>query len=426
MAKELYAVINPDGELEDVVDDYFEAVEAAGNLAPLVYSEVDPDAPPADLGGADEDLGSIHDVAARKPANAVKNAGLRTYHTSDLMLSVEDAHAALRGYFPTKNAKGNVHVWKTPEGMVKNLLGQNYKTAKKTPEDPSKVLGLSLLPYDKAKRDHDKSLPMKSTVGLCSGSSDECRKSCLVFAGKNNIAYNIGVKLAKTQGLLYHPRQFLKILQAACARHHAGGQRNDWRALVRLNVFQDVPWELVLPSLFSDLDTLQFYDYTKVVGRHAPPNYDLTFSFSGVNFTWCRYEIDRGTKIAVVFLAPKGWKKPKVIPEGQPCPPGFVRGYLGKCYSELPKKFMGLDVIDGDISDVRPYDRDIAKKRGLSWPVVVGLRWKIPLGQKDSEGNQLDPTNMAFVVRTHLVEGHLVVAGGERHTGASPEEEVIE
>ena len=160
----------------------------------------------------------------------------------------------------------------------------------------------------------------------------------------------------------------------ACEKH---AKIRNAEPFVRLNVFSDVPWELVVPGLFEyfqrgEQSRLRFYDYTKVPGRKNPSNYDLTFSYSGVNQEYMKHEVGRGRRIAVVFLHPPGmkWLKAKDRPEGY----------------GLPHTFAGLDVIDGDVTDVRP--RDPA-------PSVIALRWKSPQNAGESREQRAERATTA-------------------------------
>jgi len=77
-------------------------------------------------------------------------------------------------------------------------------------------------------------------------------------------------------------------------------------------------------ALFPEV---QFYDYTKIVGRTVPANYDLTFSYSGA-LEFQKYvdqAIAAKMRIAVVF----------------------------RTVADIPKRFLGLNVIPGDNSDIR-------------------------------------------------------------------------
>jgi len=108
----------------------------------------------------------------------------------------------------------------------------------------------------------------------------------------------------------------------------------------------------------------------------------LTFSWSGVNQRYVESEVARGRRVAVVFLLPGGLHARRSM--------------------ALPSTFMGLPVVDGDVSDVRP--RDPA-------PGVVGLRWKIPHGKNIQLERQ---ENRAFVVPVAELDGQLVASQSAR------------
>jgi hypothetical protein len=72
-----------------------------------------------------------------------------------------------------------------------------------------------------------------------------------------------------------------------------------------------------------------FYDYTKIPNRLVPDTsvYDLTFSYSGVEKYQPYVDTARamGMRLAVVF----------------------------RYRTQIPKSFLGMDVVDGDDSDLR-------------------------------------------------------------------------
>lgn len=131
-------------------------------------------------------------------------------------------------------------------------------------------------------------------------------------------------------------------------------------------------------------------------GRVTPRNYDLTFSFSGTNETASRRELERGRRVAVVFLGMrhKGGEWHAI-------------GGAGKrlvANVPLPENFWGIPVVDGDESDLRALDPG---------GVIVGLRYKNPHGQKI---NPADPS-FAFVTPAFVVDG---ASGLERPTMRNP------
>ena len=94
----------------------------------------------------------------------------------------------------------------------------------------------------------------------------------------------------------------------------------------------DIRWEL---KIWDDMVRLHnafgvhFYDYTKIPNRLVPDTsiYDLTFSYSGVEKYQRHVDTARamGMRLAVVF----------------------------RYRTQIPKSFLGMDVVDGDDSDLR-------------------------------------------------------------------------
>jgi hypothetical protein len=113
-------------------------------------------------------------------------------------------------------------------------------------------------------------------------------------------------------------------------------------------------------NIFSAFAEVQFYDYTKVLGRKvtAIENYHLTFSAADGNDADVVKAIQQGYNVATVF----GIKK--TLP--------------------MPETYMGLPVFNGDESDLRFLD-----PKG----VVVGLYAK-GKAKKDTSGFVKYPTLM--------------------------------
>lgn len=379
--------------------------------------------------------------ASDMPARAWDACTLPQIPESALNMRLSEAHARLYPFFEGLIKRGvATRQYERPLDMADAWIGQNYKTSKPSqdPGRPAMVMGLALVPAAHARLasqgegpyarlfdpsdDPRRALTEAATrdlaterrrmlrrwanevpreVGkkftLCAGSSQDCRDSCLVFAGQNaSERYNTYRKVAQTMALLNEPDAFARMLVEAIDRWLTSPiiRTSNVRPFFRMNVLSDVPWELVAPWLFSYFrghsvgpnasKPLTFYDYTKVPARKTPKNYDITFSLSGTdaNRQWALEEInERGRRIAVVFIGhKKRWHPVKIKgPEAQKQIP-------------LPQTFMGLPVIDGDISDVRPYDPA---------PACVGLRWKVPSGKR--AGASIDLATGAFVTPVYIV-----------------------
>ena len=128
----------------------------------------------------------------------------------------------------------------------------------------------------------------------------------------------------------------------------------------RLNGTSDLAWEKYLvvrngvsyDNVFLAFPEVQFYDYTKILGRKvkAYTNYHLTFSAADGNDGDVRKALDAGMNVAVVFGVPKS--------------------------QALPTDYLGRSVFNGDDSDLRFLD-----PKG----VVVGLYAK-GKAKKDTTG----------------------------------------
>jgi hypothetical protein len=406
-----YAIVDQDGNLDTLVaGDATDAVLTGQRQGLEVWVDETAQYQPELEDLVEQTCDLVENPEGITPDLAWQRTGYLQMHMEEVMrYSVKDAHEKLLPFFP-RLLRGRGHresgevssAWATREGMVKNLLGGNYKTAKNFPFESVSVSGLSLVPASMWSKSAGKdaateyrgrpgSLPVVSRANnfnLCVGASLECIRSCLVFSGHNTAdPYNLLLKKAKTSALMLEPAAFGRMLLAAC-EHHRGGPRKRARSMVRLNVYSDVPWELVFPDLFTSLSDLQFYDYTKVPDRSVPSNYDLTFSFSGRNLPRVMRELDRGRKAAFVFLDTAKWED-KRAPEFSPRRGG------------LPDSFLGHEVINGDISDVRPYDQDMAEGPG---PYIVGLKWKPPR----IDGARVDPRRLRFAVPVQEIDGRLV------------------
>lgn len=411
----LYAIVDKDGTVEaavrGTVDDAIVQAQQMG-FDPWLDQTIEDDPTPREL----EDL--YREVAANPdgvtPELAWERLGyLQMDFASVDAMSLERAHELLVPYFPrfledkkfkagATAKKGELPiVWQTPEKMAEQFTKQNYKTAKKFPLEPVQVMGLNLLPQALwSKGDgrlvgvRARQFPSQAPVwtrgaqfNLCVGASKECIRSCLVYTGQNTLdPYHAALKEAFTTCMFTEPIAFGRMLLESCIIHRGTGRKKA-TPMMRLNVYSDVPWELVFPELFIELSDLQFYDYTKVPGRSPPDNYDLTFSYSGRNEASMRQELATGRKAAIVFLDSK-----KYADESLPATDPRHWG--------VPPRFEEYEVVAGDLSDVRPYDHLIAEGPP---PYVVGLTWKTPTPP-------VNPRELRFVVPVSELEGRLVAA----------------
>lgn len=170
-----------------------------------------------------------------------------------------------------------------------------------------------------------------SGVNLCPMAEKAgCVDACLFSAGRGKFKSVFFARLRKTLYFHQYKKQFIAQLLKEISALKVKSIRNGFDLHVRLNGTADIVWEVKHPEIFEQNPTVQFYDYTKIAGRKAPKNYDLTFSFSQkIEFKKSvNKAIKSGDRIAVVFR-----KK-----------------------SDIPESYLGLTVVDGDDTDVRAFD----------------------------------------------------------------------
>ena len=168
-----------------------------------------------------------------------------------------------------------------------------------------------------------------------------CLEACLNTAGLGGVYSSIQLARINKAKLYFEDRTlFMYNLVKDIQKLIVKADKMGFIPLVRLNGTSDIKWENVrlehngklYPNIFSVFPKVQFYDYTKIVNReNLPKNYDITFSYSGV-LSYQKYvkqAINKGLRIAAVF----------------------------RHKQDIPKKFMGLNCVDGDDTDIRHLDK---------------------------------------------------------------------
>lgn len=170
-----------------------------------------------------------------------------------------------------------------------------------------------------------------------------CEKACLFTAGRGAMSNVMLSRLRKTLYYNQYREQFMLQLQSELIRERAKAERQGYKLVVRLNGTSDIKWENVAignsyRNIMQALPDVQFYDYTKIANRNKglPANYDLTFSYSGVEAyqPFVAKAVANGERIAVVF-------RNRSIVEAM-----LANG----------DTFLGLPIVDGDDTDIRHLD----------------------------------------------------------------------
>ncbi|QDJ96246.1 hypothetical protein Xoosp13_59 [Xanthomonas phage Xoo-sp13] len=147
---------------------------------------------------------------------------------------------------------------------------------------------------------------------VCPQASDGCRVACLYTAGRgvyNNVQSS---RINKTQLFHEHRDEFMALLVKDIEALIRKAARENMIPVVRLNGTSDLPWEklkvirngISYASMMEAFPDIQFYDYTKVLGRTKAlslPNYHLTFSLAEDNDKRAVKALEQGYNVAVVM-----------------------------------------------------------------------------------------------------------------------------
>jgi hypothetical protein len=203
-----------------------------------------------------------------------------------------------------------------------------------------------------------------SGYNVCAAASAGCSAACLNTAGRGAMSSVQKARIAKTKLFFQDRILFMSQLFDEIRASIKSAQRKNMIPCFRLNLTSDLPWEKIKhdgQTVFEAFPDVQFYDYTKIPERMTAflegrmvKNYHLTFS---------RSEAMPNQAMAALFLASSG---------------NVAAVFRGK----LPKQWNGVQVVDGDETDLRFLD-----PKGC----VVGLVEK-GLAKKDETGFVIEPS----------------------------------
>jgi len=199
--------------------------------------------------------------------------------------------------------------------MAKLLNSGNYKT-RKGEKYGWKTYGIHLAPYN------------LSGKNVCASASAGCSAACLNTAGRGSMHSVQDARVKKTRRFFEDRDGFLSQLFKEIKSSIKSATKKELKSCFRLNLTSDILWERIV---VKDFPEVQFYDYTKHLKRFVrflegklPSNYHLTYSRDETTpDTLIKSLCASGGNVAVVFRR------------------------------KLPKTWLGIEVIDGDDSDLR-------------------------------------------------------------------------
>jgi hypothetical protein len=218
-----------------------------------------------------------------------------------------------------------------------------------------------------------------SGYNTCPKATAGCEAACLNTAGRGGMfkkGENTNViqeaRIRKTKMFYENRTEFMAQLVKDIELGIKQSEKKDLVPVFRLNGTSDLSWEkyevirngVLYRNIFAAFPDVQFYDYTKILGRKVKdiPNYQLTFSKADGNDADVKKAIVEGLNVAVVFAVKKT--------------------------DALPESYFDLPVFNGDESDLRFLD-----PKG----VVVGLYAK-GKAKKDTTGFVVNPQQRVIML----------------------------
>ena len=166
----------------------------------------------------------------------------------------------------------------------------------------------------------------------CPKRTTGCTAACLNTAGRGGM-FKRGettnmiqqARIRKTKWFFEDREGFMLQLEKDIRQGIKQAARLGLTPVFRLNGTSDLSWEKY--GIIEKFPNIQFYDYTKVLGRKVAhlPNYHLTFSAADGNEADVARAVREGMNVAVVF-------------------------------DRLPEQYMGRRVVDADDHDLRFLD----------------------------------------------------------------------
>ena len=396
-----FAVLEGD-EVMEVLPTAAEAVDAAGLPRDNPYYDITP----FSLLGMDElvDLTQKRSSgrSAFRESGLKQVSGLEVMHLTDGLRDPQPAFERLRSKF--KHLSGEN--WRSAQGMMRSFLGGNEKVNEPRAGVNGNIKGLTLVPYwrnvqadavrkaeanavtmqefeenfDIDPRNPNGTLAIPPDSNWCNGSSWACRRACLIGTGNNYQPMSFKTKFAKSTALKEDPVAFCAMLAMNIDQFQRAQRKAGKQAFVRLNMLSDIPWEIVFPDLFNLFPNVQFYDYTKVGvhKRNIPRNYDLTFSFNGINEGLCREALEVGHRIATVFVSADASRTP--YKKDQRVTFEEALDHFGGVLHKPFGADMDVALVNGNENDFRPIDPA---------PSVVFLSYKGPKGVPEVEERKI-------------------------------------
>lgn len=167
-----------------------------------------------------------------------------------------------------------------------------------------------------------------------------CIDDCLFNSGRGKFNTVTVARIIKTLAFLLNRNEFIGHINKDITRLQNRANKINFALAIRLNGTTDINIQKYFGHIIEANQNIYFYDYSKIpnfLTSNKSKNYHVTFSYDGTNLKKCNELLNLGFNVSIVFL------------------------------DKLPKTFLGYNVIDGDLNDLRFLDVT---------GVIIGLKYK--------------------------------------------------
>jgi hypothetical protein len=184
-------------------------------------------------------------------------------------------------------------------------------------------------------------------VNICPSATKGCIIGCLFTAGRGAFNSIQQARQNRTEFYINSKKQFCEQIAKELNLLNNKAKKQGAKIAIRLNGTSDLDFIAIIKNqigldILEAFQNLEFYDYTKILGKvkkYAGTRYKLTFSRAENNEAEAIQALMYGVPVSVVFHHKK----------------------------DLPKTYLGTNVIDGDSADDLMLD---------SGAIILGLKAK--------------------------------------------------
>jgi len=177
---------------------------------------------------------------------------------------------------------------------ISKNLKENYYTFSLN-HAHSNISGFNVCPMANKINDNESNAKKSNCSSVCVGANG--------FASIHSSVIESRIK--KTISYFLDRKSFLNTLCYEVEKAIKQSEKKNMKPSFRLNAYSDIKLENDIikdgKNIFELFPNVDFYDYTKLINRNTPKNYQLTYSHHNPNFKDTIKALNKGLNVAIVF-----------------------------------------------------------------------------------------------------------------------------